>query len=514
MRSRTGLFSLPARRRVSLLAAETFRFLNQTGLLAELGWGDIGSDSRVCAPSKLWRYNQHYFDDLNALNAEQRCEWHKALMLRWIKENQPGLGMGWDPYPVSLRVVNWVQWHLSKEQLPDACVESLAVQTRWLMRRLEWHILGNHLFANAKALVFLGCFFEGDEADGWLRRGLEIIRKELAEQVLLDGGNFERSPMYHAIFWEDLLDLINLARAYPEVLALKDVESWCEVSKRMQTWLDGMIHPDGEIAFFNDSAVGVAPAPEELIAYAERLDIGVHRRRTEQLLHFESSGYIRLTSPQATAFLDVAPIGPDYLPGHAHADSLSFELSLFGQRVVTNGGVSEYGKGVIRQLERGTAAHSTVMVNGENSSEVWDGFRVARRAYPLGLTIRERDDCMYVSCSHDGYRRLPGKPLHQREWQWMECSLQVTDIVSRSAKNAIAFFHLHPDIDVLESKPRRWTLMLSGGRSVQIFVESGFARLEKSYYAPEFGKRLARACLAIELTDYRAQVRFVWEPRH
>jgi uncharacterized heparinase superfamily protein len=41
------------------------------------------------------------------------------------------------------------------------------------------------------------------------------LRSELPEQVLADGGNFERSPMYHAIFLEDVLDLINAATHWP-----------------------------------------------------------------------------------------------------------------------------------------------------------------------------------------------------------------------------------------------------------------------------------------------------------
>ncbi|MFB1490650.1 MULTISPECIES: heparinase II/III family protein [unclassified Thiocapsa] len=51
---------------------------------------------------------------------------------------------------------------------------------------------------------------------------------------------------------------------------------------------------------------------------------------------------MHLEAGSAVALLDVAPIGPDYLPGHAHADTLSFELSLFGQRVIVNGGTSRY----------------------------------------------------------------------------------------------------------------------------------------------------------------------------
>lgn len=506
--------ALPARRRANLLDVETFHFLNQTGSLHDLGWDDAGNGGRIQFPSKLWRYNQHYFDDLNALDSEQRKGWHQTLLQRWVAENSPGLGTGWEPYPTSLRIVNWIKWQYSGHALPDACVQSLAAQARWLTGRLEHHILGNHLFANAKALVFIGCFFSGDEASAWLQQGLAIIRKELPEQVLPDGGNFERSPMYHSIFLEDLLDLINLSQAYPGVLPSDAVAVWREVATRMQSWLLAMTHPDGEIAFFNDAAIGIAPSPRELMAYAQRLGLGDHQPSLEKLQHFDSSGYIRLAANDAVALLDVAPVGPDYLPGHAHADTLSFELSLFGQRVVTNGGTSEYGTGAIRHLERGTATHNTVAVNDENSSEVWAGFRVARRAYPTGLMIEDSGISITVRCAHTGYRRLRGKPTHRREWHWSDHSIQVTDTIKGSAENAIARFHLHPDISVREAQPHLWILEVPGGHSVRAHIDCGFAIKEESHYAPEFGKRLPRACLCVQLTDQRSQVRFAWESKH
>ena len=71
-----------------------------------------------------------------------------------------------------------------------------------------------HLFANAKALVFAGLFFEGNEGRKWLNTGLKILEKELREQILEDGGQFELSPMYHALAVEDLLDLINISVVY------------------------------------------------------------------------------------------------------------------------------------------------------------------------------------------------------------------------------------------------------------------------------------------------------------
>ena len=487
-------FCSSVKKKKSLLNNDTFNFLGKSGSLSKIGWN---GDNQTL--SKLWLYNLHYFDDLNALGASQRKEWHNQLVVRWINENNVGKGVGWEPYPTSLRIVNWIKWHLSESKLSDTCVQSLALQARWLYKRIEWHILGNHLFSNAKALVFAGIFFSNKESQIWLKKGLKIIDKELNEQVLADGGNFERSPMYHAIFLEDLLDLVNIARVYPNVISEVQVNKWIKVTKSMLKWLNTMVHPDGDIAFFNDAAIGIAPNLNQLVMYAKRLGINYYSSKFDRVTHLSRSGYIRLTSKKAVALLDVAPIGPDYLPGHAHADTLSFELSLFGQRLLVNSGTSEYGASSVRQYERSTKAHNTVMINEENSSEVWKGFRVARRAHPFDLNIQELENFIGVSCSHDGYKRLTGKPIHRRTWQFYESSLVIKDKIEGPFKNAFAYFHFHPLIYVLKNQIGSWNLKLPDGKKVILEVKTGKAQLKRNYYSQEFGKKVQSRCLKVAL---------------
>lgn len=145
-----------ALRRQSLIAPTTFSFLNETYDLDTIGWDHPNV-------SKLWRYNLHYFYDLQSDKWQSRNAMHKVLIQAWITDNPLGQGTGWEPYPLSLRVINWIKWAISQEQLPHTfnsiLVDSLAQQARWLLQNLEWHLLGNHLFSNAKALIFLGLFF-------------------------------------------------------------------------------------------------------------------------------------------------------------------------------------------------------------------------------------------------------------------------------------------------------------------------------------------------------------------
>ena len=489
LRSVSGSWITPTAKNQSLLEPWRFCFLGKEQTLkGAADWNNSDWE-------KLWLYNLHYFDDLNSASADLRMKWHRQLLCSWVEENPPGIGNGWEPYPSSLRIVNIVKWGLVGNSLPGEVVQSLAVQVRYLSKRLEYHLLGNHLFANAKALIFAGLFFEGAEAQGWLCKGLQILTTEIPEQMLEDGGHFECSPMYHAIILEDLLDLINLLRGYGQTLS----QAWVTTAEKMLFWLRGMTHPDGEIAFFNDAAFGIAPQPAQLFAYAERLGLNGewNDRLVNGLTHFESSGYLRWQNGDVVALLDVAKVGPDYLPGHAHADTLSFELSLYGQRLFVNSGTSCYGTSDERLRQRSTSAHNTVEVDGANSSEVWGGFRVARRARPFDLRIDELPELQRITCSHDGYRRLPGKPVHRRCWEFRDESLTIVDSIIGPFENAVVRYHFHPDCQIEIYESGQIHIELSGGRSLDLHIKGGKGSLVDTTYHPEFGLSLPNKCLEI-----------------
>jgi uncharacterized heparinase superfamily protein len=505
-----GVWVKPAERKPSLIASRRFCFLNSAHDLTDCGWDDP-------ALGKLWRYNLHYFDDLNAEGANEREQWHRALLSEWVQKNPPGIGTGWEPYPTSLRIVNWSKWALSGHALSSECVHSLAVQARWLARRLEIHLLGNHLFSNAKALIFAGLFFTGPEANAWLEKGLRVLQQQLAEQILDDGGQFERSPLYQALALEDMLDLCNVTAVFTEAVPDRwksTIAGWRTRISTMLTWMAAMSHPDGEISYFNDAAVAIAPSPVELQDYATRLGCCRQPASMSGLTHLVESGYIRIEQGDAILLLDVAPLGPDYLLGHAHADTLSFELSLFGQRVFVNSGTSCYGISAERLRQRGTAAHNTVLVDGANSSEVWSGFRVARRARPIELEVTHGDG-FAVTCAHDGYKILPGKVTHRRRWLYREAELTVEDQLSGIFAQAEARFHLHPAVTISEKTTdqegqTQLKFRLFKGQELSFSVVGGTVRTEASTWHPQFGRSEPNLCLVVDFGRATIRTQLKW----
>lgn len=431
------------------LGGKRWRHLNQERTIDT--WNDAGID-------KLWLYHLHYLERPNP-----------EIVSAWIKENPPGAGNGWEPYPISRRVSNWIFWLLEdslEHEIRRNAERSLAHQVEWLSHRVEWHLLGNHLWANAKALIMGGVYFDCSAADCWLKEGIEIFQRELREQVLEDGGHFELSPMYHALALEDLLDLVNLAGIYPQPLKNEEGE-WRATAGKMLGWLAQMTHPDGQLAYFNDAVQGIAPTLAQLQAYAEALGV------KEERVRLGASGYARIESGDTTVILDAGPIGPDYQPGHGHCDMLSIEASHKGQQVIANSGISTYEKGEQRLAERRTAAHNTVRVDNAEQSELWGSFRVGRRARVIEANT-ENGNC--AEGAHDGYKGLKGHVVHRRRVDVANGKVTVSDQLEGTGEHTAEIFW-HPAVNA----------------DVQVEFEAPLVRREETgWWCEGFNKKVDR----------------------
>ena len=485
-RPRTG-FLPPERQRNSEAAIGQRRFCFQNDERF------VGSpiDWNLADAPLLWRYNLHYFDYLWSLEFDAGRE----IAEDWINRHPIGRGrVGWSPYPTSLRLLNWCAYFFGRHaerartdsRFSRAIQESIGLQTARLSCRLEYHLLGNHLLENAAALVFVGSCFDGPDARRWLEAGLRLLRRELQEQILPDGMHFELSPMYHSRVLYLLLSLMNIVS--------DEVHDWLSgYAAKMLDALACTCHPDGHIALLNDSALGVYNPLAELAEFARRL--GVPWKRNAMLPNttfaLSNAGYFGAKTEQGHSVVcDAGKVGPDYIPGHAHGDIFSFELSLFGDRLVVDSGVYDYLSGEMRGCCRSTAAHNTVEIGGRDQCEFWDAFKVARRGRPCDVRFQKENGGFRLSGRHDGYRRQAGKPVHRREFQWFhEGILAVRDTVDSSvATPFVSRIHLHPACIIAEKRDAR-LVVERGGRRYALRFAGGKVRVGTFWYCPEFGIR-------------------------
>ena len=115
--------------------------------------------------------------------------------------------------------------------------------------------------------------------------------------------------------------------------------------------------------------------------------------------------------------------------------------------MVTDTGTPTYDAGPARQRARSTAAHNTLQIDGAEQIECWGSFRVGRRGRARVHGLGEDGRWSWLAASHDGWRRLPGRPLHRRLLALSETSLLVLDLVTGRGQHRLrSTLHRHPDL--------------------------------------------------------------------
>lgn len=429
--------------RTTSLRGDTFKFLNISHDFTD--WDYLGNGS-------LYAYNQSYFDFINSsiISEEEACKWIDKFI-----HDLPGIKLGMDPYPTALRCINWIKFfckypeHATKER-----EDSLWSQLCLLNKKLEYHLLGNHLLEDLFALYIGYCYFNQNK---YKSRIYKSLIKQLNEQTLSDGAHYEQSPMYHCILLDRLLDCINVGRTNElEVTACKYL-----------AWLESMCYKDNTWPFFNDSALGIAPIPTDLRAYAKRLGL------SWQNAVLQESGYRKFSAGLVEAFIDCGNITATYQPGHSHADCLNYELRNNGCPIVVDTGISTYEKNSRRQYERSTSAHNCVSIDGYDSDEVWDGFRVGNR-HKIHV-VSEKTNYIEAVLERRGMKFMHRRIMELRN----NCFIVKDSIPNRCF--GISYIHLAPKVSLN-------IVTIKGAEKVEII---------DSQYSLEYNKLINNKTLAI-----------------
>lgn len=488
-----------------LLEKQQFIFLNQEVIFEnELGWNDP-------ALPQLWRYNLHYFNYFRDLIEIEKIKSSpenfillKKYVESWVSNNDKvGLGDGWHPYTISLRLINWIFAYSAFKQYIDDdqdfkkyFLKSIISQNQFLLSNLEYDVVGNHIFENLKTLIVCGMFLNSSSIGSKSKKiGERELIKQLEEQFHEDGGHFELSAMYHSILLKGLTELSYLYKNLKFEIPIQIIK----VQDKAYKYLANIIHPDGEIPLFNDAAFGISETPLYLLNYAYEkenkdltlLDLIIKQNGqskdlrslplNKDIFYAKDSGYLKSQDQHLFSILDVGKPCPDYLPAHAHADIFSYELSFNSKRFVVDTGTYEYS-GAKRDYDRSTVAHNTLSINRENQSEVWGNFRVARRGYPTIQKYTEDNETVEILAFHDGYKKKYNV-IHSRKYvHILNELLLVLDKVDTN-EDVESYIHLHPDIDVELDGDE---LSFFGGKIKLKPINSCFS-IEEAVYHPKFG---------------------------
>lgn len=430
----TSLWPGSADRGEQLLNGQ-FEFDNELIQLNEPTWAPPGA-------SQHWKKELHSFvwlRDLRAVGDKEAAVAAQKTVSFWIQKNSYWWPNSWHPLVTGRRLHHWTSSldFLSQNAPADFHKEiatSIYIQAKHLSQVLPAGLRGTRLVTAAKGLVTAGLALP--RCQKLWQQGIQLIQDALFTDLAEDGFHKERCPKSQFIVLRDLIDLRNaFAQAGMQEPAFLE-----EAITRMAPALRFFLQPDDLFTNINAVPHVSTESIQRLLKWA---DGGVGPTAQESA----TLGFQRLTSKNASLFADV---GVPALSGYdrsSHAGTLSFEYSSGKSRLIVNCG-SHVEKNIWAIPERVTAAHSTLVVNETNSSEILESRGLKRRPLLVTAIRSETSDTLMLDTSHDGYEEL-GLGIHHRRLRMAKSGklLEGEDrLESTSDAPAVLRFHLHPDV--------------------------------------------------------------------
>lgn len=500
---------------------------------------DLFDHATVGDGKVVWELNRHQWmvelAQAYALTRDDRYAQAFVQHLRgWHDANPVGWGINWSSsLEVALRLTAWC-WAIALLR------ESRAVGPEvfaWLRRSIEQHAShverylshyfspNTHLTGEALGLFYAGAVFPDlRDARRWRERGAAILGLELERQVLRDGVYFEQSTCYQRYTVEIALHFLILAArngvAVPATLG--------DRAQRMLDFLVAVSLPAGDVPPIGDAdggwllplarrhgsdfrgvfsvaaawfgradyawaAQGVQPEVLWMLGPSvlrELEAIGAAPPAGPPSRLFAQGGYAVMRGGWETdshhLVFDVGSLAPAGSGGHAHADLLSIQCAAFGQPFLVDAGTGTYADETWRSFFRGTAAHSTVTVDGAGQAESVGPFAWDERP---GATLRRwasTDAFDFADAEHDAFSRLADPVRHRRRVLFVKPRFWVVvDDVTGTGRHRVEVRFQFGDLPVtLEAGP--WARAASGGRAL----------LLRSFATVPLQARIARGRLA------------------
>ncbi|MBN2018300.1 MAG: alginate lyase family protein [Candidatus Cloacimonetes bacterium] len=399
-------------------ADRKYKLFNDSIDLTHINWKEHINDT-------LFQYHLHYNDFILGIDKGTGLD----IILNWIHENPPSDSIEWDPYTISIRVVNWIKF-IAKFDIKDQTIyNSLHLQGIWLYHQREFHLLANHFFKNIVALLYLGYVFSNKK---WFQWALHDLNKQIDEQITKEGYHFEFSPTYHAIFTKDLLNVYNLLSNNDCNVNNETVRNLQNVTSSALYWNQYYYDKEGYLPI-NDVNYQDTPQPDEIIKLAQVL--GINSKKNQH-----SSYYPTINNGSMKIMMCCAPFNPPYNPSHSHADINSVLLWYNGKRILVDTGNYTYSESDERAYSRSTKAHNTIEIDSSDQAEMWKAFRVGNRAFITEPEISSK----LIRCTYK-FRNIS----HSREIKIENDAIIIRDILLATGEHAFRmFFHFSPNCSI------------------------------------------------------------------
>ena len=468
--------------------------------------------------------------------AAQICVDH---LVSWIEDNPPFKGVHWSSgielarRLVSMLMIVALVGNRFSEGQRQQVLTSITQHAYWLYRYpSRYSSANNHLVAEAAGLFLVGALLpDMDRAERYRAYGRRVLEQEVGNQIHDDGVGAEQSPAYAALTIEWFLICGQVAG---ELGMPFDQAYWNRIGRAGEflNWVTDCQGNQPRIGDDDDSRVianGMQPEPTInsvlgcIAAATGRAELSPpvltgHLRNAlfgtpapwamwpNGVRHFHIGGYTAARMPETgldvpshLLVFDHGPVGYLSISAHGHADALSVWLHIAGRPVLIDAGTYLYHAGHDwRDHFRGTVAHNTLTIAGENSSEISGPFNWGSKAETRILDYSEDEHGWLVEAEHDGYSASRGVSHRRRVEQMGPGHYRITDmLVGRAGAERVEVgFLVAPEFGVvadqngflIRGQERTW-LQIRHDNGLAGWVETGRTEPERGWHSPSFGVR-------------------------
>ena len=466
------------------LVAGLYEFGGQAVRAAEVGErGEVPWRHREAGD--YWLAELHGFDwlrDLRAAGTGLAAERGRTMVLDWLRQHRSlDNTAAWTPEVIGRRLSAWLahgEFLLqgADDELTQRFHQALDLQARHLMRTARNAGEGLPRLLAYRGLIESGlCLPDGERR---VAQGLKLLEAALTEQVLGDGGYVERNPSTHlAAIW-----CLAGLRATLDASERPAGQALSEAIARLTPSLRTFRHGDGGLALFN-GGVEEERGP---------IDLALSRAAAgSETAPFDAPymGFRRVEGRHSTLIADTG--APSTTGRWAHAGTLSFEMSAGRERLIVNCGGWRGGNAEWREALRGTAAHSTLVVDDTNSATLGEDGAISDGPTTVKVERRDQDGATWIDSSHDGYLDTLGLIHKRRLYAGHEgADVRGEDTLShirRRRQRGREFalrFHLHPEVTCAMTEDRRAVLLrLPSGAIWQMRGAGASISIDESVYA-------------------------------
>jgi len=453
----------------------------------------------------------------------------------WIEQNPPGRGVHWaSGHDIALRAVSLIVVSTLVGEGFDAALRreillALAQHGYWLARFPSLFSAADHrLVAEAGGLYLIGSLAPTlRPAARWATLGRELLEHEVLAQFHADGVCTAQSPAIaaHLIDWFLLCGHVGQCLGRPFSPAFWQRLEAAGLHLRALVDAGGHAPAIGEdvedrLLFDTPATSGLAGtlaalalatgraelAPARVAAELRHALFGVPQPAVQPAIgvrHFPRGGYTVARAEDAgiesLLVVDHGPVGHGPAAAHGHADTLSIWLHLAGRPVLIDAGTGgRYGDEIWQAHFRGTPAHNTLSLNGEDSS-LSGGPRDWMTTARCAVTAFEPDPERWaVEAEHDGFLAAYGYRHRRRVERGGPGLIVVTDqlVGTGGVERVEVGFLVAPDLGIV-SAAGGWVIGDGRNRLLYIrhegplkgWVERGIETARRGWHAPRYGQR-------------------------